>query len=120
MTAAVGLYGYYGPVHSGRQPLPSSPADYAHAGAPPVLIAHGDQDTFVPPEHARALVERLRSSATAPVVFVELPGAQHSFDLFHSIRFELLVDGIEAFAARVRTEAAAPSFETAERERAAG
>jgi hypothetical protein len=26
-------------------------------------------------------------------------GAQHSFDLFYSIRFERLIDGIEAFAA---------------------
>jgi hypothetical protein len=36
-------------------------------------------------------------------VYAELPGAQHSFDLFHSIRFETLIDGIEAFAAWVRS-----------------
>ena len=27
-----------------------------------------------------------------------LPGAQHGFDFFYSIRFEAVIDGIEAFA----------------------
>jgi hypothetical protein len=35
------------------------------------------------------------------MVYAELPGGQHSFDLFHSIRFETVVDGIEAFTAWV-------------------
>ena len=108
VSAAIGLYGYYGSVDSRRQPRPSSPVDYAHPDAPPLLIAHGDQDTFpgVPPEHARATVEELRLAGVDPVVYVELPGAQHSFDLVHSIRFEMLIDGIEDFAAWVRTHAA--------------
>ena len=41
-----------------------------------------------------------------PVVYAELPGAQHTFDLFHSLRFESVVDGIEAFAAWVRSRRA--------------
>lgn len=52
----------------------------------------------MPPEHAKKLVDRLRATSTNPVVHVELPGAQHSFDLFHSIRFETLIDGIQTFA----------------------
>ena len=47
VAAAIGLYGYYGPVDRGRQPLPSSPLDYVDPDAPPFLIAHGDQDTYV-------------------------------------------------------------------------
>ncbi|MFB7337806.1 hypothetical protein ACFC00_40400 [Streptomyces adustus] len=35
------------------------------------------------------------------MVYAELPGGQHSFDLFHSPRFEAVVDGVEAFAAWV-------------------
>lgn len=110
VAAAIGLYGYYGSVDSRRQPLPSSPVDYAHPDAPPILIAHGDQDTFpgVPPEHARAFVQKLRRAGANPVVYVELPGAQHSFDLFHSIRFETLIDGIEDFAAWVCAEVPRP------------
>ena len=97
VAAAVGLYGYYGPVDATRQPLPSAPGDYAHAGAPPILIAHGDQDTLVQPAGPRALVEKLRAVSAGPIVYVELPGAQHTFDLLHSIRCEALVDGVEAF-----------------------
>jgi alpha/beta hydrolase fold len=37
----------------------------------------------------------------------ELPGAQHGFDRFHSLRFEAVCDGIEAFAAWVRSSRAA-------------
>jgi acetyl esterase/lipase len=101
VSAAVGLYGYYGPVDSTRQPLPSSPADYAHPDAPPLLIAHGSLDTYVPAEHARRFADRAREASTAPVVYAELPGAQHSFDVLHSIRFELLIDAVEDFAAWV-------------------
>jgi acetyl esterase/lipase len=98
VTAAVGLYGYYGRIEAG----PSSPADYLHPDSPPMFIAHGDQDTFVPPEHTRQLIARLSATSKNPVVYVELPGAQHSFDLFHSIRFEILIDGIHGFASWVR------------------
>jgi len=55
-------------------------------------------------ENARPFVELLQSVSSDPVVYVELPGAQHSFDVFHSLRFEAVVDGIEAFAAWVRSQ----------------
>ncbi len=103
VAGAVCLFGYYGPVDRARQPLPSSPFDYVRPDAPPILIAHGDQDMLVPVEQARALAERLRDVSASPVVFAELPGGPHNFDLFHSIRFEILIDGIEAFAAWVRS-----------------
>jgi hypothetical protein len=41
------------------------------------------------------------------VVYAEPPGAQHGFDLIHSIRFETVVDGIKAFTACVRSRDAA-------------
>jgi hypothetical protein len=43
--------------------------------------------------------EELRDASSNPVVYGELPWGQHAFDLFHSIRFEAVVEGIEAFAA---------------------
>jgi hypothetical protein len=58
-------------------------------------------DTDVPVQGARLLAEQLRSRSTEPVVYAELPGGQHSFDLFQSIRFENVVDGIDAFVAWV-------------------
>ena len=81
------------PVRLLRQPRyrrapPSSPLAYVRPDAPPFFVAHGDQDTLVPVEDARRFVERLRRISSNPVVYAELPGAQHAFDLFHSIRFE--------------------------------
>jgi acetyl esterase/lipase len=114
-AAVVGLYGYYGATASGRS-LPSSPLDYAGRGSAPLLIVHGDQDTLTSAKTAHALAERARSASANPVVFVELPGAQHSFDQLSSIRFEAVVEGIEAFAASI----AAPSKSTPSSEVALG
>jgi acetyl esterase/lipase len=97
VAAVVGLYGYYGGIAS-RQGLPSSPFDYAERGSPPLLIVHGDQDTLTPPQRARELAECAHRASASPVVYVELPGAQHSFDLVSSIRIEAVTDGVEAFA----------------------
>ncbi|MEH7038810.1 alpha/beta hydrolase [Bacillus pseudomycoides] len=67
---------------------------------PPFFLA-GDQDRFVPVEAARLFAKHLSNSSTNPVVYVELPRAEHNFDLFHSIRTEAVVHGIEAFASWV-------------------
>lgn len=109
VTAAVCLYGYYGGLDTDAA-MPSSPSAYVRADAPPFFVAHGTLDTIVLVEDARAFVERLRSTSSAPVVYAELPGGQHTFDLFHSLRFDTVVRGIEAFAAWVRArEATTPA-----------
>jgi acetyl esterase/lipase len=54
-------------------------------------------------ETARLFAERMRGGSAGPVVYAELPGAQHGFDRFHSIRFERVVDAVEDFAAWVRS-----------------
>lgn len=109
ITGAIGLYGYYGPLGGSEQPS-STPLAHVGPSAPPFLVVHGDQDTFTPVEGARVLVERLQAVSSHPVVYAELPGAQHSFDLFHSIRFEAVVDAVEAFAAWVRTQPPVPRW----------
>ena len=111
IRAAIGLYGYYGPADRGG--AASQPAAYAHPDAPPVFIIHGAQDTFVPPEPARRLASTVRSVSAQPVLYAELPGAQHSFDLLHSIRFHLVIDALWTFTAhalpkRLPTEDAVP------------
>ncbi|MFI5306649.1 MAG: hypothetical protein ACHQ53_04805, partial [Polyangiales bacterium] len=37
------------------------------------------------------------TASNAPVVYAELPGAQHAFDLFHSIRTHHAIAGIRRF-----------------------
>jgi acetyl esterase/lipase len=66
-------------------------------------VAHGDQDSLLPVAAARLFVERLRATSSNPGVYAELPGAQHGFDRFHSLRFDTVVDAIEAFAAWIRS-----------------
>ena len=104
VSAAVCLYGYYGDRELAGS-LPSSPEVYLSRDAPPFLIAHGDNDALIPKAHADHFVQRLRACSTSPVVYLQLPGAGHSFDLFHSPRFEAVVDGIEALADWVRVNA---------------
>ena len=100
VTAVICQYGYYGYIDK-KTGAPSSPMAYSGKDAPPFFVAHGDQDRFVPVEAARLFTEHLRNSSTNPVIYVELPRAEHNFDLFHSIRTEAVVHGIEAFAAWV-------------------
>lgn len=98
VNAAVCLYGYYGDREAGGM-LPSSPEAYVSCDAPPFLIAHGENDVLIPIGHADHFVQRLRG---CPIIYLRLPSAEHSFDLFHSPRFETVIDGIQAFAAWVR------------------
>lgn len=100
--AGIGLYGYYGTLGVQHPAVPSSPLDHLRPDAPPLLIVHGTHDTYTPVEAARNLVASLRSTSTAPVAYAELPGAQHSFDLLASVRFDIVVDGIERFVDGVR------------------
>jgi acetyl esterase/lipase len=83
--------------------LSSSPAEYVEAETPPFFVAHGDHDTVVVVEDARGFATRLRTVSSNAVVYVELPGAQHGFDVVHSIRFDNLVNAIEGFTAWVRS-----------------
>jgi acetyl esterase/lipase len=110
VAAVIGLYGYYGPAD--RHGPPSQPSAYAHTAAPPVMIVHGAQDTLVPPGLHLDLVAALRATSTNPVVHAELPGAQHSFDLLHSWRFEQVIDAIWSFTTWVIKARATSSGDT--------
>ncbi len=90
VTAAVVLSGYYG-----RPGAPDAPAEHVRPDAPPFLVLHGDHDTLIPAVRAREFVARLGAVSDAEVRYAELPGAQHSFDLFHSIRNDTVVRTIE-------------------------
>jgi acetyl esterase/lipase len=96
-VVAVGYYGYYGRV-SGTG---SSPLDRLHQ-APPFLFLHGDKDSSTLVEDTREFVARLREASTNPVLYAELPGAQHTFDLFYSLRYSQVIEAVAAFCAWLR------------------
>jgi len=87
----------------------SSPTWRVHAGAPPFCVLHGERDTLVPVGDARRFVAELRAVSREPVVYAELAGAEHAFDMLPSIRTARVVETIERFLATVRERAATAS-----------
>ena len=80
----------------------ASPIDRVHADAPPFLIVHGDRDTLAPVEDARSFADALQSVSRAPVMYAELRGAQHAFDVFASPRTARMLDGTLRFLSAIR------------------
>jgi acetyl esterase/lipase len=93
----------------------ASPLSRVTDKAPPFLVIHGDHDTLVPVEEARHFVATLRARTKAPVAYAEIPGAQHAFEIFPSVRTALVVHGVERFVTvlHARARAAAARAETA-------
>jgi acetyl esterase/lipase len=77
----------------------ASPLHRVHAGAPPFFVVHGTHDSLTPVEEARLFTERLRAVSREPVCYAEIPGAQHAFETFHSLRTAHVVLGVERFLA---------------------
>ena len=73
--------------------------------APPFLVIHGDQDTLTSPGEARRFAGSLREVSRAPVAYVELPGCQHAFDVFPSVRTAHVLRGVARFLAVTRERA---------------
>jgi acetyl esterase/lipase len=79
----------------------ASPLDQVTPAAPPWLVIHGGQDAVVPPHESRQFSGKLAEVSDAPAVYVELPGATHTFDIVHSIRSHITISGIARFAEHV-------------------
>jgi acetyl esterase/lipase len=77
----------------------ASPVSRVTAESPPMFVIHGTYDSLVFIDDAYALVQELRAVAHNPVVYAEVPGAQHAFDLFHSVRADATVNAIGRFLA---------------------
>ncbi|MFC8373332.1 hypothetical protein [Streptomyces sp. CB02400] len=58
----------------------------------------GALDTLVPAGDARRFADEPARVSSTPVAFAELPGTQHDFDFFHSLRFHAVADAVEGFA----------------------
>ena len=82
----------------------ASPICLARPDAPPFFVLHGAHDTLAPVVEARAFVERLRAVSKSTVAYAELPGTQHAFDIFPSIRSAHVLRGVERFLLSVLLE----------------
>jgi acetyl esterase/lipase len=93
------------PGEAGEAYEAASPVARVHADAPPFLLVHGTHDTLAPVGGARHFAEVLREGSRAPVVYMEIPGAQHAFEIFPSVRTAHVVDGVARFLESVRERA---------------
>lgn len=76
----------------------ASPLSHVHEGAPPFLVTHGTGDNIVPVEQARHFVAALRKVSKQPVLYAELPGAIHAFDIWRGSRTAATVAAVHRFA----------------------
>jgi acetyl esterase/lipase len=90
----------------------ASPVQHVGAEAPPFFVIHGSADNLVPVRQARVFIERLRAVSHQPVLYAEVPGASHAFDVFHSTRTGNAVAAVGRFlgwiVARHHDAAASP------------
>jgi acetyl esterase/lipase len=86
----------------------ASPITHVSAQAPPFFVLHGRNDSFIPVEQARSFVARLGAVSVEPVVYAELPFAQHAFDTFGSARAAHAAVAVEQFLAEVYSRRVTP------------
>ncbi|MCM2309763.1 MAG: alpha/beta hydrolase [Steroidobacteraceae bacterium] len=75
----------------------ASPIAQLRRDAPPFFILHGTHDSLAGVEEARHFASRLRATSMQPVVYAELPGAQHAWDIFRSVRAMESVHAVARF-----------------------
>jgi acetyl esterase/lipase len=68
------------PAEQGARYRDASPSTLVRAGLPPTLLLYGARDHVVKPEFNRGAAGRLRA-AHVPVMQVEVPWAEHGFDM---------------------------------------
>lgn len=81
-----------------------SPIMRVHAEAPPFFVIQGSHDSLVMSEEADRFVAALQEKSAQPVIHVELAGAQHAFEIFHSPRTEHAVRAVAAFLDHVHRQ----------------
>jgi acetyl esterase/lipase len=64
--------------------LDASPITKVRSDAPPFFVLHGTDDSIIPVQEGRDFVEALKAVSSNPVVYSEIPHAQHAFDFFGS------------------------------------
>jgi acetyl esterase/lipase len=82
----------------------ASPMHRIAPDAPPFFVIHGSHDSLASVEEARHFAQILRAGSKAPVVYAEIPGAQHAFEIFHSLRTTTVVRAVDRFVSWVYSD----------------
>jgi acetyl esterase/lipase len=75
----------------------ASPMGHLRPDAPPFFIVHGSHDSLIPVSGARDFAARLREASDSPVIYAEMKGGQHAFDVFPSYRTARVIEGVERY-----------------------
>lgn len=93
---------FLGPRVFGKDPrthlddfVQASPLANVTEHTPDFFVIHGRNDTVVSVNQARAFVAALQEKSDASVTYAELPGAQHAFDVFSSIRSQHTIAAVQ-------------------------
>lgn len=73
----------------------ASPLAHVTAEAPDFFVLHGEYDGLVSVRQARLFVKKLRELSGGVTTYLELPGAQHAFEVFSSIRSQQVIRSVE-------------------------
>lgn len=93
---------FLGPRVFGKDPrthlddfVQASPLAHVTEHTPDFFVIHGRNDTVVSVNQARAFVAALEEKSDASVTYAELPGAQHAFEVFSSIRSQHTIAAVQ-------------------------
>ena len=91
-----------------------SPISWIHRegvaeSAPPFCIVQGTHDSLVWVEEVRRFVAEFAPQTSVPLVYAELPRAQHAFEIFHSPRTSHFLNAASAWLEWVRAQHAEKS-----------
>lgn len=75
----------------------ASPLHQVNEQAPPMFVIQGSHDCLALVEDARQFVKKLQENTSAPLVYAELSGTQHAFEIFHGVRAEFTIEAISIF-----------------------
>lgn len=78
-----------------------APMRFAHAGAPPMLLIHGESDGLVPIDESERLYDALRA-AGAPVQRLLVPAVPHAFEIMPGPGLYRILPTIVGFLNRFR------------------
>jgi len=94
----------------------ASPITHVREDAPPFFVIHGNYDALAFVEDARLFVTALRGVSRNPVAYVEVPWAQHAFEIFNSERSAQATLAVTRFLEWARARAGAEGERLPERE----
>ena len=66
------------------------------------MVVHGTHDSLAAVAEGRVFSDKLREVSKNPVVYVEMPGAEHAWEVVHSLRTEHTIDAVHRFLEWVR------------------